>query len=349
MLIRADNLRQDLYKIQRPVYLVCGEEPLQHRDAIDIIRKAARYYGFNDRETYTVESGFDWRTLYQAGCELSLFSEKKLIEVHLPKAGPGKDGAEAIKTYLQSPPQDTILLLTLGKLESAWKKSAWFKSIDQAGAIIQVWPVTGMELLNWLDKRGRKAGLILDRESLMYLAENVEGNMLAADQELEKLALTFRKDANGDEPVAVDVQAVKQSIADNSRYNVFELFDTALARNPGRALRMLEGLKQQAQPVVLLHFILTREVRMLATLSGQLRHEPLSKVISHPMIFNNRKKLIGEVLTKSSWAFWVVLLQRLHTLDRMIKGLEVGDPWSEMKQLLAAIAGYDKHGYGTQG
>ncbi len=192
MQIRAEKLRNDLKKRQLPMYLLCGEEPLQHKETLDMLRKAAHYYGYTDREVYTAETGFDWDTLLNSANTLSLFAGKRLLELFLPSGKPGDKGGKALLSYCEHPPEDTMLLIVIaGKLDAAAKKSRWYKALDKTGGIIQVWPIEGQQLNGWLNRRLQAKGLKLPQEAVQLINDRVEGNLLAADQEIEKLSLLF--------------------------------------------------------------------------------------------------------------------------------------------------------------
>ena len=345
MQIKADQLRNDLKTRQYPVYMVCGEEPLQHREALDMLRKASRYYGYEEREVYTADAGFDWNTLSIAANELSLFADKRVIEIHLPSGKPSDKGAALIH-YCENLPEDILLLIVAGKIESATRKSKWYQAVDQVAGIVSVWQIDGHQLNQWLNKRLQSKGLSLQSDSVQLLNDRVEGNLLAADQEIEKLSLLYPA---SDQMIKLDHEQVKEAVFDSARYNLFDLFDCALSGDLTRASRMLYGLQREGQPVILIMSLIAREVRMLARMSAVLyrqggypeggQQKGLDAAMKGHYIFPRRKSLISQALRTSRPEHWQQLLKRLLQADKMSKGAEQGDPWDLMQLILADVAG----------
>jgi len=338
MQIKADQLRNDLKARQFPVYMVCGDEPLQHRESVDMLRKAAKYYGYEEREVYSADAGFDWNTLLSAANELSLFASKRLIEIHLPSGKPSDKGV-ALMEYCDNLPQDILLLLIAAKIEAPTRKSKWYKTLDQVAAIVTVWPIEGHALNQWLHKRLQGKGLSLQPESLQLINDRVEGNLLAADQEIEKLSLLYSADG---QMVQLDREQVSEAVFDSARYNLFELFDCALSGDLKRAARMLDGLQREGQSIILIMTMIAREVRMLATMSAamlQNGRQDIQAAMKGHYIFPKRKELITQALRSSQPEHWQRLLKQLLQADKMAKGAELGDPWDMMQLILANVAG----------
>lgn len=333
MQLKPGQLRNDLKARQWPLYFVHGEEPLQCREAVDMLRKAARYFGYEDREVLQAEKGFDWLTLDQSAQSLSLFSSKRLLELHLPDGKPGDQGAKALIRYAEHPPQDTILLIIAGKLDASAKKTRWYKALDSVGVVVQAWPLNGRQLEDWLAGRLHAHGLLLEPDAVKLIAERVEGNMLAADQEIEKLALLYPDNQQ------LSLEQVEEAVLDSSRYNVFKLFDTALAGELGHALKMLGGLRQEGVAGLLVVSLLAREVRQLAQLSGRAAREGVDAAISKAYIFPARKALLKKTLQQRDAGQWEQLLFSLLDADKMAKGIKPGSPWDKLQMVLAAIAG----------
>ena len=335
MQIRADQLRNDLKKGLHPVYLLCGEEPLQHRECMDMLRKAARYYGYDEREVYTADAKFDWKTLSIAANELSLFASKRMIEIHMPTAKPSDKGV-ALINYCENLPEDIILFIVAGKIESATRKSKWYKAVDQVARIISVWPIDGQPLNQWLNKRLQTKGLNLQADSLQLINDRVEGNLLAADQEIEKLSLLYPVK---DQMLTLDYEQVSYAVFDNARYNIFELFDCALSGDLKRASRILSGLHKEGQPIMLIMTLIVKEVRMLAKMTALMAEKHnLQAVMKEFYIFPKRKNLITQAIRNSQVEHWQNLLKKLLLADKMAKGMEPGDPWDLMQLVLADIA-----------
>lgn len=335
MQIKAEQLRNDLKARQHPVYMICGEEPLQHRESVDMLRKAARYYGYEEREVYTADASFDWNFLAIAANELSLFANKRLIEIHLPSGKPSDKGVALIH-YCENLPQDILLLIVAGKIESATRKSKWYKAVDKVAGIISVWPIEGHQLSHWLNKRLQSKGLSLHPDSVQLINERVEGNLLAADQEIEKLSLLYP--ASG-QMISLEQEQVSEAVIDSARYNLFELFDCALSGDLKRASRMLYGLQREGQPIILIMSLFAREVRMLARMSAIIHKERnVDAAMKGHYIFPKRKSLIVQSLRTSRPEHWQQLLKRLLQADKMAKGAEQGEPWDLMQLILADVA-----------
>ena len=335
MQIKTDQLRNDLKKGLQPVYLLCGEEPLQHRECMDMLRKAAIYYGYEEREVYTADAKFDWNTLSIAANELSLFASKRLIEIHLPTGKPSDKGL-ALIDYCDNLPEDIILFIVAGKIEAATRNSKWYKAVDKVARIIPVWPIDGQPLNQWLNKRLRSKGLNLQADSLQLINDRVEGNLLAADQEIEKLSLLYPVK---DQMLTLDFEQVSSAVFDNARYNIFELFDCALSGDLKRASRILSALHKEGQPIMLIMTLIAKEVRMLAKMTAMMaeKHD-LQAVMKGFYVFPKRKNLITQAVRNSQAAHWQNLLKKLLLADKMTKGMEPGEPWELMQLLLADIA-----------
>jgi DNA polymerase-3 subunit delta len=333
MRLRPEQLDGHLRQRLSPVYLISGDEPLQIQEAADAVRAAARAQGFTERQVMHVESGFDWGTLAAEADALSLFAERKIIDLRLPSAKPGDKGSKALSDYTANPPQDTLLLVTAGKLEREQTNSKWFKGIDGCGVVVQVWPLEHNALQGWITQRLASRGLSATPEAVALLAERVEGNMLAAAQEVEKLAMLY---GSGQ----LDVEEVRGAVADSSRFDVFELADAALSGDAARCTRILEGLKGEGEEPVLILWALVREIRTLALMAvGQADGKPLDTLFSEHRIWDKRKPLFRAALGRHPARRWQHLLRRAARADRVSKGMEQGNPWDELIQLSLLVAG----------
>jgi DNA polymerase-3 subunit delta len=333
MRLRPEQLAAHLAKPLLPVYVVSGDEPLQLNEATDALRAAARAQGFGEREVLQVETGFDWAALAAAGSNLSLFAERKLIELRLPSGKPGDAGAKALTTYAAAPSPDNLLLISCGKLEKQQQSSKWFKALEAAGAVVQVWPVEPRALPGWVRQRLLSRGLQPTPEAAQLLAERVEGNMLAAAQEVEKLVLLHGAGA-------LDGEAVRTAVADSARYDVFELADAALGGDGARCARIVEGLRGEGEEPVLILWALVREVRALALIAaGQAAGTPLETLFQQQRVWDKRKPLYQAALKRHNLRRWRALLRRAARLDRICKGAEPGNPWDELLQFSLLMAG----------
>ncbi|HJE28164.1 MAG TPA: DNA polymerase III subunit delta, partial [Pseudomonas nitrititolerans] len=247
-----------------PVYVVSGDEHLLCQEACDAIRAACRRQAFSERQVLSVESGFDWGQLLEAGANLSLFAERRLLELRIPSGKPGDKGAAALLHYLARPAEDTVLLISLPKLDGSTQKTKWAKALIDGKDVqfLQVWPVDAAQLPQWIRQRLSQAGLAADQEAVELIAARVEGNLLAADQEIEKLKLL----AEDGRVTAVTVQA---AVADSARYDVFGLIDATLQGHPEHSLRMLEGLRGEGIEAPVILWALARELRLLANIAQQ--------------------------------------------------------------------------------
>ncbi len=333
MRLRSDQLAAHLAKPLLPIYLVSGDEPLQLNEATDVLRAAARAQGYSEREVLQVEAGFDWGALAAAGSNLSLFAERRLIELRMPSGKPGDAGSKALCAYAAAATPDNLLLISCGKLDKQQQKSKWFTALESAGAVIQIWPVEPSALPGWIRQRLQGRGLQPTAEAAQLLAERVEGNLLAAAQEVEKLALLYGSGG-------LDAEQVRSAVADSARYDVFELADTALAGDGARCARVLEGLRGEGDDPVLILWALVREVRALAQVAaGQAAGTPLETLFQQHKVWDKRKPLYQAALKRHNLRRWRALLRRAARLDRICKGAEPGNPWDELLQFSLLMAG----------
>jgi DNA polymerase-3 subunit delta len=328
MRLRPEQLAKNLQQQLQAVYVVSGDEELLVQEACDAIRAHAREQGCSEREVLRVEGKFDWNSLLGSAAEMSLFAERKLIELHIPSGKPGTDGSKALQAYLQNPGGDNILLIIAGKIDKQSTNSKWFKALDQAGVIIQVWPVDARQLPRWLQQRLQQAGLNIEADALQLLCERVEGNLLAAVQEVEKLRLL----ADSDTLTSADIQA---AVTDNARYNLFDLVDHALDGDATGAFRMFYGLRSEGTESAVVLWALAREIRQLyqIRLSIDSGHSA-SQALQAARVWDKRQPLVSAGLQRHGRAAIEQLMQQAEAADRCIKGLHSGSPWDALSQLL---------------
>lgn len=332
MRLRNDQLAGHLQRNLAPLYLISGDEPLQMREAADEVRNTARSQGYNEREVLDPVAGFDWSALNVAAESLSLFGDKRLLELRLASSKVGTEGAKALNAYAERPAEDTILLITLPKLERAQSNSKWFKHLEQTGVVVQIWPVEGNRLPPWIEQRLRRAGLVPEAGVVEMLADRVEGNLLAASQEIEKLLLLQG-------PGVITMDQLAESVADSARFDVFGLVDTLLSRETAKGSRMLQGLKAEgvAAPVVL--WALSREIRALASMAYEVEQgSSADQVMGAHRVWEKRKPLLRRGLQRRS-THWRQLLTICGQADRAIKGLSPDDPWMLLEKLALAMSG----------
>ena len=316
-----------------PTYLVSGDEPLQLGECCDVIRQAAREAGHSSREVFEVGTGFDWQQLYAEAAAFSLFAEKKIIDLRIPSGKPGAEGSRALVDYCANPPPDTLLLLTLPKLDRQQQNAKWFKALDSIGSVIQVWPIEPQRLPSWIERRLRRVGIEPSREAIAMLADRVEGNLLAAQQEIEKLLLLHG-------PGPLDADQLAAAVSDSARYDVFELVDSALRGEADRCVQILTGLRGEgvAPPVVL--WALHREVRNMAQISADVA-KGLSPdhAISHARVFSKRIALVRQGLGRLRTPQWLALLDQCHQIDGTIKGIGAASPWLLLERIVLTMSG----------
>lgn len=332
MKARLETLATQLGKSLAPVYWVSGDEPFQQDQACNAIRDAVRQQGYSERQVYHVERGFAWEQLRESADSLSLFADKKLIELRMPSAKPGKEGAKALQDYVKRIPEDTILLLVTGKLEPATQKTKWFKAVEQAGVLVQVWPIEASRLPQWLSHRLKARGMSAAPEALKILSDRVEGNLLAADQEIEKLLLLYGQ-------TQISAEQVQTAVADSARFDIFTLVDEALQGKPARISRTLFGLRSEGAEPVLILWALAREVRSLALMArSQERGEPLERVMASQYVWDKHKPLVRKALQRSSASWFEKVLRQCHRVDKLIKGRGAGRVWDELLELALQVA-----------
>ncbi|WP_312343201.1 DNA polymerase III subunit delta [Stutzerimonas nitrititolerans] len=320
-----------------PVYVVSGDEHLLCQEACDAIRAACRQQAFSERQVLSVESGFDWGQLLEAGANLSLFAEKRLLELRIPNGKPGDKGAAALLHYLARPAEDTVLLISLPKLDGSTQKTKWAKALIDGKDVqfLQIWPVDAAQLPQWIRQRLSQAGLAADQEAVELIAARVEGNLLAADQEIEKLKLLA-------EDGRVTADTVQAAVADSARYDVFGLIDATLQGHPEHSLRMLEGLRGEGIEAPVILWALARELRLLANIAQQYAQGvPLERAFSQarPPVWDKRRPLVSKALQRHDVAGWQRLLMAAQLIDEQIKGQAEGDPWIGLSNLCLQLSG----------
>jgi DNA polymerase-3 subunit delta len=334
MRLRNDQLAAHLAKELTPIYFLSGDEPLQMGEAADLIRNRARALGHTEREVLEQGPNFDWALLNSAADSLSLFGEQRILDLRLNSPKVGTEGSKTLAAYAERPPPDTLLLITAPKLERSQLNAKWVKLLDRTGVLVQVWPVEGNRLPPWVEQRLRRAGLIPEPGVVEMLVERVEGNLLAASQEIEKLLLLHG-------PGVISMQQLAESVADSARFDVFGLVDAMLAGDPVRGLRMLEALKGEgvATPVVL--WALSREIRGLAEMAFEVEAGgSAERVMAACRVWEKRKPMVRKGLRQPA-GYWRDLLARCADTDRVIKGLGKDDPWLLMQDIALGLAGYE--------
>lgn len=334
MRLRLEDLSRRLAQKLDPIYLLSGDEPQQLLEAAEAIRARLREEGFGERELFDQSTGFEWNELRDAASSPSLFSRRRLLEIRLTGAGIGNEGSRALVDYANQPSPDDVLLILCPRLDSKQVQTAWVKAIDKLGLLIQIWPLSGEHLTRWLEQRLRRRGLQPDAEVAAALADLTQGNLLAAAQEIDKLALLL---GGG----RLDLATLETSVADNARYDVFSLVDAALAGEAKQLPRMLANLRREGAPEPVVLWALAREIRKLARIAwAQSRGESLEQLMSTHKIFSVRQGITRQALRRHGVAQWQQLIQDCAILDRAIKGLEPGvNLWRGLLDIALDLAG----------
>ncbi|MGB0466105.1 MAG: DNA polymerase III subunit delta [Pontibacterium sp.] len=332
MKIKHEQLARRLSGEAKSVYLVTGDEPLLSEESCDLLRQYFKEQGFTEREVMHVDSSFKWEYLLETANALSLFADRKVIELRLGTKL-NKQASEILRQYLSSPSPDNVLLIIAGKLDAGTKKSAWFKAIDQQGIILEIWPVEAHQLPNWIRQRATQIGLKLDDSAVALMADRIEGNLLAAKQELQKLRLLF-----GDAQVNAD--DVISAVTDSSRYDIYSLTEAALLGQPARCHKILQGLKADGTEAAIVLWALSREIRALySILLGQSAGLSFEALCQRDKIWGKRKPQLGQACQRLRQSTVEQLLSDCGTIDKLVKGAEKGDPWVNLSGLCLTLAG----------
>lgn len=331
MSINPEQLGRQLERGLAPTYLVSGDEPLLVDECSEAIRSRARAAGFGERQVLTVDPGFDWNSLTFSTQSLSLFAERRLLELRLPTGRPGEAGAEALAALALSPSPDLLLLVIAGKLDKTQRESTWVRAIEANGTHVQIWPLDAARLPAWISQRLAAKGLKPEPGVVELLAWHLEGNLLAAAQEVAKLAMLCGQGV-------VRRADVEESLADSSRFNVYGLVDACLGGDALSARRMLLSLRADGTEPILVLWALARELRTLAALAQDVaRGKPENTALAR--VWQNRRALVAKALRRHRLPVWLSFMRRAAHLDRILKGRAVGDTWLELERLLLAVAG----------
>ncbi len=356
MKINPDQLQQFLQKqkIIPNVFLLSGDEPLQIMESADTIRAYGKAQGFTERDVINVDTGsFDWSLLAGASNAMSLFSDKKIIDLRLEIKSPGKKGSEAIRAYMANPPDDKILLMQMGKLDRGMRNSAWVKAIEKNGVLIQAWDLSTPQTMAWVAKRLRENGMHASADAVRLLTERVEGNLLAATQEIAKLKLLYCKDIDikstddnqsAIQPVQIDEEKVLAAVSDSSRYSIFDLSNAVMLGDTHRIQHIHHNLKEEGVPVTLMLWTLTDLSRQLYNASFGLRNgTPMTQIVAkmpYP-----RQKPFQVALHRMQHADWPEILIMNSHIDRLSKGqgetsVKGADRiWAELLELALVLSG----------
>jgi len=336
MQLRPEALEGHLSKGLAPLYVITSDEHLLALEAADKIRRAARAAGHTERDVLTVERTFKWGELLAANQALSLFGDKKLIELRIPSGKPGKDGSAALQAYAKDLSPDNLTLITLPKLDWQTAKASWVATLQQAAVYIEIPNVERAQLPGWIGMRLSSQGQGADRQSLDFIADRVEGNLLAAHQEIQKLGLLY-------EPGKLSFEQVHDAVLNVARYDVFKLSEAMLSGDAARLARMLDGLKGEGEALPLVLWAVSEEIRTLLKLkSGMAQGRPLGALMKEYRIWGPRERMMEPALRRVSLPTLEAALQDAAQVDKMVKGLRAkqfaGDAWDAMLQLALRVA-----------
>ena len=344
MQLALPQLQAHLQKGLRSLYTLHGDEALLVQEAADAIRAAARQQGFTERSVHVVSGAhFDWSEVLAAGGSMSLFAERQILEIRVPTGKPGKEGSPMIQQLAQSAEgnDSTLTLFILPRLDSATKKGAWFGALEQFGVSLQIDSLDRAQLPQWIAQRLKLQNQSVasgqdGQNCLQFFADRVEGNLLAAHQEIQKLALLY--------PAGELTQAqVESAVSNVARFDVFKLSEAVLAGQVARVQRMLDGLQAEGEAAVLVHYTLAEDIRALKRVKDAMAEgRPLPMALREQRIWGAREKLFERVLPKLSTARLAQLLKNAHQVDGIVKGLKVADwptdPWQALQRLALRVS-----------
>ncbi|MBR9829207.1 MAG: DNA polymerase III subunit delta [Oceanospirillales bacterium] len=339
MKTKPDQLSAQLQRIKAPlpVYMVTGDEPLQHAESCDRIRRSLREADFTEREVMHVDAGFAWEKVLESANALSLFAERKIIELRLGSQKLDKKASGLLQRYLDNPAPDNVLLIMADRLDAGAKKSAWFKQVEKMGLVVEIWPIEADQLPGWLSQRARTLGLQLSQDAIQLLGSRIEGNLLAAQQELDKLSLLYPQQS-------IDIEQVIEAVADSSRYDVFALSDALLQHDPARCQKILLVLRQEGVEATLVLWSVSREIRTLLNVQrGLANGTAYDTLCQREKIWGKRKALVRKASQKLPARQLQSLLVLCHDIDQAIKGQLKADPWLLLSTLTLELSGCHLH------
>jgi DNA polymerase III subunit delta len=341
MQVRPDQLATHLERGLKPLYTVFGDEPLLAQEAGDALRAAARHAGYGERKVFTVSGAhFDWSAVLGAAQAMSLFADRQLIEIRIPSGKPGKDGSEALQRYCEQLGEDVLTLVQLPRLDGQQTKSAWFSALDRAGVTVRVEPVTRPALPAWIAQRLARQGQHVPagdagQHTLAFFADRVEGNLLAAHQELQKLSLLHP-------PGELSFEQVEAAVLNVARYDVFKLGEAVLAGQVARALRMLDGLHAEGEAAVLVHWTLAEDIRALKRVKDAVNDgRPLPLALREARAWGAKEKLLERAVPQLADHQIAHLVEAASVCDGLVKGLRhpdwPDDPWEGLRRLVLML------------
>ena len=332
MKITPEALAGQLQKGLHHAYMISGDEPLLALQAAEHLRQTAKQQGYNDREVYHIDSGFDWNEVLRAGNSMSLFGGRKIIELRMADGKAGVDGGKVLEQLLQSPPEDVLLIVITGKLTQAQRKTKWHITMEAKAVCVVVKPLAHEQLPAWIAARLQQQGLKAEAAVVQMLADRVEGNLLAAQQEIDKLRLLSNKDA-------LSTEDVMQAVVDSARYDIYQFIDAALAQRHNKLSTMLANVRAQGGEAVLVAWALAQQFRTLLGVAELATTRQNHIQFLYAMrTWKERQALVAAAARRHPPQYWRQCLLACGRVDRIIKGLEVGNVWDIFLQLAIKMA-----------
>lgn len=327
MQIKPEQLTKQLKTKIPPVIWIAGDETLLVQETCDLVRNFAKQTGFSEREVYSAHNNFDWNSLLEAGNSMSLFAEKKLIDLRLSSSKLDDQAKKALHGYLENPSDDNLLLISSPKVEKAATNTKWFKQIEAHAFFVTIWPITAQQLPAWVRQRLQQKGLKADDQAIQVLCQRTEGNLLASAQEIDKLSILTGTGT-------LDAQTVARAVADSSRFNVFALIDTALESNAGRALNILYHLKAEGEDALKILNFMCKEIRNLCVMANLIEAgQSVDSAMQSERVWRNRMGTISIALNNHNLSSLQAMLDHASLIDRSVKGLNTRNTWDELSEL----------------
>ncbi len=322
------HLKQGL----QPLYVLVGDEPLAQRESLDAIRTAARTQGFDERTSLIVERHFNWQQIQTYGQSISLFASRRLLEINIPSGKPGLDGGKALQALASKTIPDTSVVIILPTLERDSKSSAWFTALEKQAVTITLNEIEAASLPQWIANRLAQQGQHTSAQTLDFLAHQVEGNLLAANQEVQKLGLLYPQGELAD-------ATVREAVLNVSRYDAFQLGEAVLAGDTARTVRILQGLQDEGEQAVAVMNPLMWVLRPLVRIKqAEMRGENVMNAMTNARIYGDKQPLVKRALARLSLRQLEAALQKLADIDRTAKGVLLGDAWLEISRLCFGLA-----------
>ena len=332
MRLDISQLKQHLNQQLSPLYMLVGDEPLSQSECLDAIRLAARKAGADERTSYTTERSFNWQTIGQFSHSMSLFASKRILEIHIANGKPGVEGGKALAELANNLMAETTVIITLPNLEREAKNSAWFTALQAASTLIELKEIPSSQLSQWLATRLKLQNQSTDAATLAFIAHQVEGNLLAAHQEVQKLGLLYPAGE-------ISAEAVRDAVLNVSRYDAFQLGEAVLAGDAERTARILQGLQDEGEQAVAVMNPLMWVLRPLVRIKyAEKNGENIANAMTNARIYGERQNLVKRALGRLSMRTLEAALQKLCDIDKTAKGVMQGDAWLELSRLCFGLA-----------